>query len=135
MAATTGLPPFVYPAASPNARPVNGHPYLWSRNLLANRLYDCPVIFMEPYVMNSTIDLPRLHAGDYEGIREINGVPRQSIFREYADALAEGLRKIVKATRRRTGGKPASLHHDPPQPAATSQHPGIHQPTSQAASS
>jgi N-acetylmuramoyl-L-alanine amidase len=87
----SGLPPFVYPADSPNALPVNGHPYLWARNLLANRLYDCPVIFMEPYVMNSVIDLPRLQAGDYEGLREINGALRQSIFREYADALAEGL--------------------------------------------
>jgi hypothetical protein len=89
----SGLPPFVYPAGSLNAVPVNGHPYLWARNLLANRLYDCPVIFMEPYVMNSTIDLPRLQAGDYEGTREINGVSQQSIFREYADALAEGLSK------------------------------------------
>ncbi len=90
-AAKSGLPPFIYPADSPNALPVNGHPYLWARNLLANRLYDCPVIFMEPYVMNSTIDLPRLQAGDYEGLREINGAPRPSIFREYADVLAEGL--------------------------------------------
>jgi N-acetylmuramoyl-L-alanine amidase len=87
----SGLPPFVYPAGSPNAVPVNGHPYLWARNLLANRLYDCPVIFMEPYVMNSTIDLPRLQAGDYEGTRKINGKQQISIFREYADALAEGL--------------------------------------------
>ena len=59
-----------------NALPVNGHPYLWARNLLANRLYDCPVIFMEPYVMNSTIDHPRLQAGDYDGLREINGKPQ-----------------------------------------------------------
>lgn len=90
-AAKTGLPPFIYPLDAPNVRPVNGHPYLWARNLLANRLYDCPVIFMEPYVMNSTIDLPRLQAGDYEGLRDINGIPRQSIFREYAEALSEGL--------------------------------------------
>ena len=87
----TGLPPFLYPAGSLNALPVNGHPYLWARNLLANRLYDCPVIFMEPYVMNSTIDYPRLEAGDYEGLREINGKPQSSIFREYADALIAGL--------------------------------------------
>jgi N-acetylmuramoyl-L-alanine amidase len=87
----SGLPPFIYPAGGGNVRPVNQHPYLWARNLLANRLYDCPVIFMEPYVMNSTIDLPRLKAGDYEGLREINGKQRISIFREYADALVEGL--------------------------------------------
>ena len=87
----SGLPPFLYPEGAPNVLTVNGHPYLRARNLLANRLYDCPVIFMEPYVMNSTIDHPRLAAGDYEGLREINGKPQPSIFREYADALTEGL--------------------------------------------
>jgi hypothetical protein len=92
----SGLPPFVYPPGAPNSRPVNGHPYLWARNLLANRLYDCPVIFMEPYVMNSTIDLPRLQAGDYEGVRKINGKQRRSIFREYADALADALASHYK---------------------------------------
>jgi N-acetylmuramoyl-L-alanine amidase len=89
----SGLPPFIYPEGAPNVRPVNNHPYLWARNLLANRLYECPVIFMEPYVMNSTIDLPRLQAGDYPGLREINGAPRPSIFHEYADALSAGLAK------------------------------------------
>lgn len=95
----SGLPPFVYPAGSPNARPVNGHPYLWARNLLANRLYDCPVIFMEPYVMNSTIDHPRLQAGDYDGLREVNGKKQPSIFREYADALTKSLAKHYSANR------------------------------------
>lgn len=95
----SGLPPYIYPPDSANARPVNGHPYLWARNLLANRLYDCPVIFMEPYVMNSTIDYPRLKAGDYDGLREINGVERPSIFREYADALTEGLARHYAAHR------------------------------------
>ena len=90
-AALTGLPPFAYPAGSHNALPVNGHPYLWARNLLANRLYDCPVIFMEPYVMNSTLDYPRLQAGDYAGRRKINGKAQPSIFREYADALTAAL--------------------------------------------
>ncbi len=90
-AEATGMPPFIYPPDSPNALPVNGNPYLWSRNLLANRLYECPVIFMEPYVMNSTIDFPRLQAGDYDGLRDINGAPQPSIFREYADALTSAL--------------------------------------------
>jgi len=87
----TKLPPFVYPQDGLNVLPVNGHSYLWARNLLANRLYDCPVIFMEPYVMNSSIDHPRLAAGDYDGLREIAGKPQPSIFREYADALTAGL--------------------------------------------
>ncbi len=95
----SGLPPFPYPPDSPAARPVNAHPYLWARNLLANRLYERPVIFMEPYVMNSTADHPRLVAGDYGGLREIGGRMVPSIFREYADALAEGLRLHYGARR------------------------------------
>jgi len=90
-AALTHLPPYTYSAGSESALPVNGHPYLWARNLLANRLYQCPVIFMEPYVMNSTADSPRLQAGDYEGLRKINGKSQPSIFREYADSLTEAL--------------------------------------------
>lgn len=96
----SGLPPYLYPPAAANARPVNGHPYLWARNLLANRLYQCPVIFMEPYVMNSRQDHPRIQAGDYEGLREVAGKPRPSIFREYADALAEGLARHYAAHRK-----------------------------------
>ena len=87
----TGLPAFSYSPESPNARPIANHPYLWARNLLANRLYNCPVIFMEPYVMNSTVDHARIQAGDYEGLREVAGKSRQSIFREYADSLVQGL--------------------------------------------
>ena len=90
-ASLTHLPPYTYSAGSETALPVNGHPYLWARNLLANRLYECPVIYMEPYVMNSTTDYPRLQAGDYEGLRKINGKNQPSIFREYADSLAEAL--------------------------------------------
>ncbi len=98
-AKASGLPPYVYPADSPNVRAVPDEPYLWVRNLLANRLYDCPVIFMEPYVMNSTIDYPRIQAGDYEGVREIDGKMQPSILREYADALAAALAAHYSAAR------------------------------------
>ena len=91
MAAATGLPPFQYPAAAANARPIAKQPYLWARNLLANRLYQCPVIFTEPYVMNSTTDYARILAGDYAGLRQVAGKARPSIFREYADAITTGL--------------------------------------------
>ena len=96
----TQLPPYAYPADSKSVLPIDGQPYLWARNLLANRLYDCPVIFLEPYVMNSTIDYPRIQAGDYDGLREIAGKMHPSIFREYADALAAGLAKHYSLTRR-----------------------------------
>lgn len=95
----SALPPYLYPPESLNVRPIPNQPYLWARNLLANRLYDCPVIFMEPYVMNSTIDYARIQAGDYEGLREIGGKMQPSILREYADALAEGLVRHYSATR------------------------------------
>ncbi|MCP5533142.1 MAG: N-acetylmuramoyl-L-alanine amidase [Akkermansiaceae bacterium] len=90
-AQASGLPPFLYPSGAPNALMVAGNPYLWARNLLANRLYEAPVIFMEPYVMNSKPDHARIQAGDYAGLREIDGKLVPSIFREYADALADGL--------------------------------------------
>jgi N-acetylmuramoyl-L-alanine amidase len=96
----SGLPPYSYPPNSPNARAVPGEPYLWMRNLLANRIYDCPVIFMEPYVMNSTTDYARIQAGDYEGLREFGGKMQPSIFREYADSVAQGLRDYYTQSRR-----------------------------------
>ncbi|MEI7909113.1 MAG: N-acetylmuramoyl-L-alanine amidase [Verrucomicrobiota bacterium] len=91
MATATGLPPFQYAPNAANARPIPNQPYLWARNLLANRLYQCPVIFTEPYVMNSHTDYARIQAGDYDGLRPVAGKDRPSIFREYADAIADGL--------------------------------------------
>lgn len=85
------LPPYPYEPDSKRARNVAGHPYLWARNLLANRLYDCPVIFFEPYVMNSQEVYERIQAGDYPGMPVVAGKPRKSIYREYADAVVDGL--------------------------------------------
>ena len=100
MAAATSLPPFQYPPAAANVRPIADQPYLWARNLLANRLYQCPVIFLEPYVMNSSTDYARILAGDYDGLRQIAGKPRPSIFREYADALVTGLSRHYTKNRK-----------------------------------
>ena len=93
------LPPYTYPPESASVRPVPGQPYLWIRNLLANRLYDCPVIFMEPYVMNSTTDYARIQAGDYAGLRDIGGKMLPSIFHEYADAVTAGLARHYSLAR------------------------------------
>jgi hypothetical protein len=95
----TRIPPYLYIPEGKNARNVDGNPYLWARNLLANRLYQCPVAYYEPYVMNSTIDHERIQAGDYEGLREVAGKMRPSIFREYADSVAEGLERYYRAKR------------------------------------
>lgn len=75
----TNLPPYRYSEESRTSQNVANHPNLWARNLLANRLYQCPVIFMEPYVMNS---LPF--------IERFNQDP-EKIFQEYARAVADGI--------------------------------------------
>jgi N-acetylmuramoyl-L-alanine amidase len=89
MAAATGLPPYFYRDGT--AIRVNANPYVWARNLLANRLFACPVVYIEPYVMNSRLVFARIQAGDYEGRRDFGGAMRKSIYREYADAVAEGI--------------------------------------------
>ncbi len=98
----SGLPPYQYAPESKNVRAIPGQPFLWARNLLANRLYHCPVIFMEPYVMNSTLDYARIQAGDYSGLQEFEGKMRPNIFVEYADALTEGLKNHYLKSRRIT---------------------------------
>ena len=84
----TRLPPFMYPSPS---NQISGSPYVFRRDLLANRIYRCPVIYCEPYVMNNRHVYERLCAGDYEGTKLINGTASISIFREYANAVADGL--------------------------------------------
>jgi len=89
VAGATGLPPYRYEGTA--AIRVNSNPYVWARNLLANRLFICPVVYVEPYVMNSRNVFARIQAGDYEGRRNFGGVQRKSIYREYADAIVDGL--------------------------------------------
>lgn len=84
----TGLPAYIYSVGKP-AIPLG--PALWARNLLANRLYRCPVLFYEPYVMNNEEVHERVQAGDYEGEREVAGQLRKSLYREYAAAVVAGL--------------------------------------------
>ena len=97
----TSIPPYLYRTEAKNSRNVDGNPYLWARNLLANRLYRCPVVYFEPYVMNSIEDHTRIQAGDYEGLQEVAGKLRPSIFREYADSAALGLERYYRAKRAR----------------------------------
>lgn len=90
MAKATGLPPYEYPTTETTTK-VGSTGYVYARNLLATRLYRCPVIYCEPYVMNSKDAFARIQAGDYEGTRNVNGLERKSIFREYADSVVAGL--------------------------------------------
>lgn len=89
LASATGLPPYIYHGAK--AIPASSNPYLWVRNLLANRLFECPVVYCEPYVMNSRAVFNRIQLGDYTGRRNIGGAELPSIYSEYADAVAQGL--------------------------------------------
>jgi N-acetylmuramoyl-L-alanine amidase len=89
MAHATGLPPYTY--NSDAALKVGDSPFIWARNLLANRLFECPVIYLEPYVMNNREVHDRIQLGDYRGRRNINGTPRESIYREYVRGIVDGL--------------------------------------------
>jgi hypothetical protein len=89
--ARTGYPPVFY-GDSPTTRLVlPGNAYVVARNLAFNREHDGPVVVTEPYLMNQADTLARLVAGDYAGERMVAGRPRRSIFREYADCVAEGM--------------------------------------------
>lgn len=99
LAQATGLPAFEYKAG--NARRVNASPYVWGRNLLANRIYQCPVVFLEPHVMNHKLTHARIQAGAYKGAKKIGGKERPNIFDEYARAVADG---VEGWARKRRGG-------------------------------
>lgn len=85
----TELPPYEYRSDHPFS--VRIEQYIFARNLLANRLYQCPVIFLEPYTMNSTEFIARHKEGDYEGLKKVDGKMRLSVYREYAQAVAAGI--------------------------------------------
>lgn len=84
----TGLPPC---GGSDISRPLGTNIYVQLRNLAANRLYRGPVVFLEPYYQNNAVVYARIQMGDYDGVREVEGHPRPSIFREYAAAACAGI--------------------------------------------
>jgi len=89
MGKATRLPAFAYDGT--NGKSVSDNRFVWARNLLANRSFFCPVIFFEPYCMNHPEVFERVQLGEYRGLREINGVYRKNIYREYADGVIAGL--------------------------------------------
>lgn len=86
----TGLPP-AYRVERTATMMRLGSDYIYARNLAANRLFNGPVIFLEPYFMNNRTVYARIQAGDYDGEREIDGGLYPSIFREYSDAVVDGV--------------------------------------------
>jgi hypothetical protein len=107
MAKRTGLPPYQY--TTDNVTKVGTTGYVYARNLVATRLYQCPVVYYEPYVMNSHEVFARIQAGDYEGTKLVNGVERPSIYREYVDSVVDGLIEYYTAAR---GGSRAPPRDD-----------------------
>ena len=83
----TSMPTFSY--KGPNALKVGNVPGVWARNLLANRIYRCPVVFLEPYVANSKVTYPRIQ-------NWLNGKPKLSLIDEYSQAVLDGLKNCLK---------------------------------------
>jgi hypothetical protein len=99
MARHTQLPPYEY--TTENVTKIGSTGYVYLRNLLATRLYHAPVVYYEPYVMNSDEVFWRVQEGDYDGIRNVNGTDRPSIFREYATSIVDGLVEYYREARPR----------------------------------
>ena len=97
MARITGLPAYVY--TRPNARHAGTSPYVYARNLLANRLYECPVVYLEPYVMNHELTYRRLLAGHYLGRTLMSGKLITSAIEDYVRGVVEGLLSHYKTHR------------------------------------
>lgn len=97
MEAETRLPAFHYDGT--NGMAVNDNEFVWARNLLANRVFFCPVLFFEPYCMNHKEIHARVQEGEYPGLREINGVYRKNIYQEYADGVTAGLVRYYREKR------------------------------------
>lgn len=87
----TKLKAYQYKPNSLRAKNVGGNPFLWARNMAANRGYECPVLFYEPYLQNGKNSHARMQVGDYGGLKYVNGKLQPSIYREYVNAVTKGL--------------------------------------------
>src|SRR5207245_10213618 len=87
MARETGLPSYEYPTTNSTTK-VGTSGYVYARHLLATRLYRCPVVYCEAYVMNSKAVCARIQPGDDEGTRNVIGIERKRISRAYATMAA-----------------------------------------------
>lgn len=97
LASTTGLPPYVY--TTTNAKRVGANSYVYARNLLANRLYECPVIYLEPFVMNHQETYQRLLLGHFQGRTLVGGKLRASAISDYVEGVVQGLLKYSQNKR------------------------------------
>lgn len=73
------------------AHHVTNVPSVYARNLMASHLYHGPVIYCEGPYMNARDAYYRIIAGDYLGVRTIQGQSCSSIYRDYAAAVEQGV--------------------------------------------
>jgi hypothetical protein len=97
MSSATGLPAYLY--TTPNARRVGASPYVYARNLLANRLFQCPVVYLEPYVMNHEETYRRLLNGHFLGRTLIAGRLQSSAIEDYVRGVVNGVVAYYKKHR------------------------------------
>jgi hypothetical protein len=93
---TLKYPPEEYPGTY-FAHHVTNVPSVYARDLLANRIYHGPVIYCEGPYMNARDAYYRIIAGDYLGLRTIQGQSVPSIYRDYAAAVEKGVLKYFGA--------------------------------------
>lgn len=97
LARRTLLPPYVYTTS--NARRVTESSYVYARNLLANRLYQCPVVYLEPFVMNHEETYRRLLLGHYLGRTLLGGQLVTSALEDYVSGVTDGLTDYYRRNR------------------------------------
>jgi len=97
-------------AGSGYSHATGASPYVWYRNLIANRMFDGPVVFVEGPYMNDREMYRWIQAGEYEGEKPVAGKNRGNVFREYADLVAEG---VIDYFRRQAGSPPAFTNYSP----------------------
>lgn len=89
MRSATELPAYVY--TTNNARRIGTNSYVYARNLLANRIYECPVVYLEPFVMNHEETYRRLLLGHYVGRTLSAGRLQTSAIEDYVRGIVNGL--------------------------------------------
>lgn len=112
VARITRLPPFNYGKSSEIASPVQGTPYVWKRNLMATRLFHCPVVFLEPFVMNNEefVAAVRLAKSDWMTARPSSDVYEKYAYGVYSGILRHYGKHRSSSAHQRPPHSPHSLH-------------------------
>lgn len=76
---------------------VGPNPYVYARNLVANRTFRGPVVFVEGPYMNAKDAYHWMEAGDYAGKKTFNGRQVENIMKVHANAVATGIVDYVQS--------------------------------------